>query len=149
MAILKRREHGIDVFMSDEDVEGILAKRALLRYGEALPTGKLVSSYNPHAYVYRDGYWIDPVMGGRSSHVGTSDEFDCIVARLAYYLSSDASQPQRSNLRDGGAKLTSQIKDAGRPESPLIAEPVSEADYAYPQDKVVDIRKGLRLKKRV
>ena len=62
---------------------------------------------------------------------------------------SDSSQ-HRTTSRGVGAsyrKLVAQMRQTTVPSSPLV-ESVLETDFTYPRDKVVNIRKGLKLRKR-
>jgi hypothetical protein len=127
----------VENILSREVVEGIMAKEALIRAGEFPAVGALATSswISPAFVTYRDRLSSTTVECSPNHAIR-----GCVV--------SYADVPrQKESLRDY-EKVVTQMRDVSPPSSPLILEPVSEAEYDFPKGKVVNIRKGLRLKKR-
>lgn len=68
--------------------------------------------------------------------------------RYAYVFAENVEQRAVNKMSAGNMKVVAQMRRAGSPQSAL-KEPAAEDTLLYPRDKVVQIRKGLRLKKGV
>lgn len=140
------RWHGGNIVLSDEDIQAILAKRALVRSGEASPTETCVSSYVPSSYIVRDDYWDDSATECRRPYFIYYPHRD---QPFLFIVGSGATQPKQGGLRQAYDKAATQMKQANiRDDYPRTEEPIEESGFVYPTDNVISIRKGRRLNRR-
>ncbi len=76
-------------------------------------------------------------------------DLDGAVPTVKLLPDTEAELLQPTGLRQAYEKVAAQMRRANIGEDyPQLEEPVSESNFVYPTDKVIDIRKGRKLRKR-
>lgn len=118
-----------DKHLSPETIEAIIRKEALIKMGVPVEGTNITASSRRRSYLLRSYLLL------------------MTRAQCSWSNSSADYQPKKEVAQTYN-KVVAQMRAARVPQSPLISEPVSEGEFVYPHQKVVNIRKGLQLRRK-